>query len=132
MRPTNMSVPKPWTDADVAHMAESREAYFDDRLRNADKARADAKREQRIAMHECKFCFYFGHGMAGQAFTDYICAGCGTEQMHGNTAVPKLCHDCGNKMNACVRCGGTLEWDAKAEQIIAKFPAHRAARRPRR
>ena len=110
MRPTNMSVPKPWTDADVAHMAESREAYFDDRLRNADKARADAKRERRIAMHECRFCFYFGHGMAGQAFTDYVCAGCGTEQMHGNTSVPKLCHDCGNKMNACVRCGGTMEW----------------------
>jgi hypothetical protein len=118
MRPTNMTTPKPWTASDVVSAGESRAMYFEDRLKNADKARTDAKREQRVAMHECKFCFYFGHGLAGQAFTDYVCAGCSTEQMHGNTAVPKLCRDCGNKMNACVRCGGTMEWKTASEQRV--------------
>jgi hypothetical protein len=99
-----------WTADNVAKTGESRELHFVDYLRRSERARKDSKREQRLAMHECRWCFYVGHGLAGQALTEYTCACCQTEQVHGNTAVPKLCMGCAEGLGACVRCGGTREW----------------------
>lgn len=99
-----------WSTADAAIRGKTSAAYFRDALNRYETARRDGKRDQRVAMRECRFCFYFAHGMAGQAFTAYTCKGCDTEQMHSNTAVPKLCAECSTKLDACRRCGGTLEW----------------------
>lgn len=46
--------------------------------------------------------------MAGQAFTRYECAICSNISLHGNTAVPKVCRPCANKLNCCETCGGVL------------------------
>lgn len=115
-----------WSADDIKSTGESRALHFRDALRRYELARTDGKRDQRQASYECRFCFYFGHGMAGQAFTEYTCKGCGTEQMYANTAVPKLCDDCATKMDACRRCGGTREWPdiplapAKAKPVRPK------------
>jgi len=116
-----MILPKFHTADNVEHIAESREAYFDERLRNAENAKTDTKRDRRIAMRECKWCFYFGHMMAGQAFTEYTCAGCGERKMHSNTAVPKLCEECADRLDACRCCGGAREWKRDAPRPTTKL-----------
>jgi hypothetical protein len=115
-----------WTAKDIASTGESRQLHFRDALKRYELARTDGKHDQRVAMRECRFCFYFGHGMAGQAFTEYTCKGCDTEQMHPNTAVPKLCDECTDAMGACRRCGGTREWpDLPLVPVKPKKPRRR-------
>ena len=109
-----------WSADDIKSTGESRQLFFRDALKRYELARTDGKRDQREASHECRFCFYFGHGMAGQAFTEYTCKGCDTEQMHSNTAVPKLCESCAIGMDACRRCGGPLEWPSSDKHEIRK------------
>ena len=99
-----------WSADDITKTGESRALHFRDALKRYELARRDGKHDQRVAMRECRFCFYFAHGMAGQAFTAYTCKGCDAEQMHSNTAVPKLCTECSTKLDACRRCGGQREW----------------------
>lgn len=106
-----------WSANDIKNTGESRALHFRDALKRYEAARTDARRDQRIASHECLFCFYFGHGMAGQAMTEYTCKGCDKEQMHGNTAVPKLCASCAKDMDACRRCGGQFAWPGPKPEI---------------
>lgn len=101
-----------WSPNDIKRTTESRRAYFISHLKTGGEAVADAKREHREAYSECRYCFYFGHGIAGQAFTDYKCAMCGKTESHENTAVPKLCPSCSKIHELCRRCGGEREWGA--------------------
>jgi hypothetical protein len=102
-----------WTISDVQRTGVSREGFFGESLRRAERAAKDAKLDQRQALKECKLCFYFGHGLAGQAFTQYECRACNEPQMHANTRVPVLCSDCATTLGACVSCGGSREWEPK-------------------
>lgn len=99
-----------WDADTVRSIGRSRELHFADYLRRGAKAKTDKQRKQRVAVRECRFCFYVSRGMAGQAFTKYDCMACGTPCVHSNTAVPKLCESCADELGACVRCGGLREW----------------------
>lgn len=71
---------------------------------------ADAEREERLKAHQCPWCWYFRRGgIAGQAFTEWTCSGCGAETMHHNTATPRLCVACAEKYGLCVECEGDIE-----------------------
>ena len=49
--------------------------------------------------------------IAGQAFTRYECAICAEIGTHHNTAVPKVCRKCANKLNVCETCGEIMVRD---------------------
>ena len=100
-----------WDAKTVEAIGRSRQLYFLDYQRRAERALVDGSRDQRKALRECRFCFYVSSGMAGQAFTSFHCGACGNEAHHPNTAVPKLCEMCADKLGACVRCGGEREWE---------------------
>lgn len=70
---------------------------------------ADDKRKERLAIRECRSCYYFDRGrMAGQAFTEFACQLCHAKAMHGDTVVPKGCWACSDMWHICVRCMGDL------------------------
>lgn len=98
----------------VTALGESRKLHFQDWLRRQEQAQTDAKKKIRRAVRECKWCFYVNWGMSGQAFTAFICEACAEESNHPNTAVPKLCNACADKLGACVRCCGSREWKREA------------------
>ena len=70
----------------------------------------DTTKETREHFRECKYCFYFRNGIAGQAFTRFNCKNCKAGCIYHNTAVPVLCLDCSFKYNICVRCGADLDF----------------------
>ena len=106
-----------WGPEDVTRTGQSRALYFADWLKRGDRARVDGKADQRIVRGECRWCFYADQRIAGQAFTEFVCEGCGETAYHPNTAVPKLCTSCAHKLAACCRCGGTREWPEPADAI---------------
>lgn len=53
----------------------------------------------------CTECRKNKPSIAGQAFTKFTCRECGEEVRHHNTAVPKVCYRCSNKLSTCRRCG---------------------------
>jgi len=106
----------PWTSETVQSIGRSRALHFEDYLRRGERAREDAQKHQRIASRECRYCYYVSHDLAGQAFTEWQCMSCVETQMHSNTAVPKLCDKCADNLEACVRCGGSREWQTPSEE----------------
>jgi hypothetical protein len=80
---------------------------------------ADDKKEERFAAVECKRCFYLYRGrVGGCAMTRWSCGVCGKKSMHGSTAVPCICKDCGTKHKLCTYCGGDLDMRERRR----KFP----------
>ncbi len=80
------------------------------RVTNIDK---DPLQEARILDRLCRYCFYVRRGdIAGQAFTNYTCQLCGTEERWANTNVPKVCKPCSFTKNVCVRCRGDINLHA--------------------
>lgn len=117
---------KLWTQQDVADHTESRALHFRQKVMSITDAIGDTKREQRAAMRLCRWCFYFGRGLAGQAFTAYTCRGCAEERQHPNTSVPLLCDGCADRLTACRKCGGAREWSLALEiEPAAQLPALR-------
>lgn len=70
---------------------------------------ADQDHAKRLAAHQCRYCYYLNHGLAGQAFTDWRCVLCGLEAQHHNTNVPRVCVPCADGFSLCVTCGGDLQ-----------------------
>jgi hypothetical protein len=87
----------------VQSATERARAYIAETERHTEERRADTRREQRLAERECRWCFYRST-MAGQGFTDWTCWSCGAAGYHANTAVPRLCDTCADKLGLCVRC----------------------------
>lgn len=75
----------------------------------ATACRRDESRATRRAHRECRYCWHYGHGLAGQAFTPFACEACDVEKHHHNTAVPRFCDDCADEHGICVRCGADRE-----------------------
>jgi hypothetical protein len=102
--------------------------HGEEQVANACAYVIDARMESRQRDQECKYCFYFRRGgMAGQAFTEWNCAVCGGEQMHPNTACPKVCKDCSKKLELCTQCGADLEGRVNKKQKWEKLNAGRIA-----
>lgn len=81
------------------------ELLYKQRISDLEKAKADTQRAARKQIKECKHCFYFKKGLAGQAFTWYKCELCGDEEHYPNTRVPLLCKKCAEENDCCRRCG---------------------------
>lgn len=75
------------------------------------RALTDPDEKKRLEQCHCLCCFYArGPQIAGQAFTQWKCLDCETEQpAWHNTAHPRLCLDCGKKNGLCVECLADLE-----------------------
>lgn len=103
--------PRPPLDLFGVQLAtEQGRRYCEDALACALRYNADSERDERLKAHECPWCWYFRRGgLAGQAFTEWTCSGCGKEQRHPNTATPRLCVECAVKYGLCVECTGDLE-----------------------
>jgi hypothetical protein len=97
------SPPKPLDLFMVQSATERARAYIAETERRVEDSRTDACREARLKARECRWCFYRS-SFAGQAFTDWNCWSCGKEDSHANTAVPRLCDTCADKLGLCVRC----------------------------
>ena len=103
-----MAKPVPHWTKDLVRDSTQRSAHrLQETLDRAHKVSLDVHKSRRTAMRECKWCFYYRHGVAGQAFTAYTCANCGVVENHPNTNVPKLCESCADQRVLCRRCGGT-------------------------
>lgn len=82
--------------------------YMRDTINLGVKFAKDPNRVSRRSLGECRLCFYSTH-IAGQAFTRYACQFCGVSGYHANTNVPKLCRECADKDQSCIKCGGDRE-----------------------
>lgn len=102
----------PWTDADVARVAQAQTAEWKrlrDMLRQYD---CDEERERRQAMRLCGRCYYLRRPVVGRALTDYTCSRCGRQCAHPDTpdtGFPALCPACADARGLCMRCGGPRE-----------------------
>ena len=106
------SKPQPFTNQDVHRATEIGRLRVRDALKLAAQLQDDPRRDSRLKRGMCAPCFY-AFRLAGQAMTRYTCAICEDQQMHHNTAVPKLCGPCGNHHGLCVQCGGLLDDDGR-------------------
>lgn len=68
----------------------------------------DTQRDERLAAHECKACFYATR-IGGAAMTTRPCMACGQDQRYSSTATDALCLACAQEHHLCKRCGGDLE-----------------------
>lgn len=82
--------------------------YAESTRRKLEAYDTDEDQVRRLKVRACKYCYYMRGSIAGQAFTPYSCAACGTVKHHENTAVPLLCIECSNKLSLCCRCGGDM------------------------
>lgn len=82
---------------------------WNERLDLLSQVQTDPQHANRMAVFECKLCFYGLH-LAGQAFTKYNCRDCKVTQMHSNTRVPRLCLLCAQNTNCCRRCRNDVNW----------------------
>lgn len=84
------------------------------------RAAADGDKVKRLEACECVACFYVNNvRIAGQAFSNWRCAGCQEVQpMWPNTAVPKVCKTCGPKYQVCVRCVGDLDGRVRKNLLV--------------
>ena len=89
-----------------------RDSYSQHHLDMADKLVNDPDKAKRQECGKCVYCFYETF-VAGQAFTMWKCAECGTEGMHHNTHTPRLCKPCADKLGACIYCTADREWKPK-------------------
>ncbi len=78
-------------------------------LKSARQWETDPKKDQRLAKHQCKACFYLVGKLGGAMMTTQPCAICGEDQMYGSTCTDKLCKPCGEKHELCVFCGGDIK-----------------------
>lgn len=78
-------------------------------LSNADRARNDSNKDQRLALRKCMWCFYAKKTVAGAAFTPYTCHSCKSEYMHHNTNVPFICQKCADENSCCTECLAPLQ-----------------------
>lgn len=79
--------------------------------RLADDMKNDPRKDERLAQHECKACFYSSR-IGGAAMTTRPCMSCGKVEMYGSTATDVLCMDCAKKHALCKHCGGDLNMKA--------------------
>lgn len=57
----------------------------------------------RKTIRKCKNCFEQKF-LVGQGFTEYVCQICKKIHNHPNTGTPKICLDCGTKLDQCCYC----------------------------
>jgi len=76
--------------------------------RTLDAFDSDAQQERRLERNECKRCFYLWQRVCGQAFTEYKCIACGSDERWHNTCCPKLCIPCAHRYRVCRRCTGDI------------------------
>lgn len=82
--------------------------YGDFNVARALRYAAGLDQKSRLPENKCRYCFYMGGGLAGQAFTNWKCVVCDKEDLWPNTAVPKVCSKCAKKNELCVTCGGDV------------------------
>lgn len=88
--------------------SQSRQKMVNDLLAKAAWIAGDGAKDRRLAARECKGCHYSSR-ISGQAFTQWRCKFCGTEDMHSNTGTPWLCNACSDAFGLCATCGGDID-----------------------
>ena len=78
----------------------------------------DNERSERTRRLECKCCFYLRSGLAGQAFTEWKCVVCDTQDTWANTSTPRVCVACAKKHSLCVRCGGDIHMRSRRKATL--------------
>lgn len=93
----------------MEHATDSGITYAELNIARALSYLLDKDKKTRLERLECRWCFYWESSrIGGAAMTNWLCGVCAKEQMHGSTAVPRLCNPCGKKHELCVECGGDL------------------------
>ena len=91
---------------------------YQERVKAVLDAEEDKDQAIRLRACQCKWCYYINNRrMAGAAFTRWFCKLCDREDMHSNTATPKVCRSCSEKYRACVSCGGDLNLATKRRNL---------------
>ena len=85
-----------------------------ERLKNFD---IDPKKEDRLKAQECKYCYYMRSGVATQAFVQWTCGICNTEQQWSNGDYPRICKECAIKHNLCMHCGADIDLRVKRRKF---------------
>lgn len=68
----------------------------------------------RIAEGKCKVCYYLQAGaIAGQGFTQFMCALCNRGCLSATTNCDALCKECASKNGLCVHCGADIHLDTR-------------------
>ncbi len=97
------------TPEQISDTTEFRHAMYQDQLAQIKRLTEDPQKEARQAALRCVMCWYQG-GIAGQAFTNYTCVGCGARSQHHNTNTPVLCPSCAGNKALCQNCGAQREY----------------------
>lgn len=86
-------------------------------LRLAQEVSEDARKDERLARHECKACFYPTR-VGGAAMTHRDCMRCGVSQIYNSTVTDVLCLSCATELDLCKHCGGDLEMRAERTEVF--------------
>ena len=93
-------------------MCRARNAAPNDFFRTvAPELEADARKEERLAEQQCKYCFY-RLAIAETTRTARPCACYGRQQRYNTADADALCIECATRHSLCRRCGGDIALDA--------------------
>lgn len=105
---------------DINHATDTALAIAREKRKSISEFDDDIHAARRGAMQHCKTCYYFRRGLAGQAFTPYVCVVCKTKHEHHNTNTPACCDACATEHELCAKCGGTLDMKMRKAKKGAK------------
>lgn len=100
------------TPQSMKHATWIAESKVKDLLKMAARLSADIEKEQRLAQHLCKACYYRGPSIGGAAITVAACGCCGKEETYATTCTDALCLTCAQTHSLCKHCGGDIDMNA--------------------
>lgn len=101
---------RPLTESDARFRTSIARAAAEEAVQSVRDFEADALKDRRLEVCECRTCHYIRSGrIGGCAMTAWFCGLCGKESLAGSTNTPRVCQDCGKKHSICTHCGGDLD-----------------------
>lgn len=98
---------------DVTKENENKKSWAEEYIEKAMDYLSDSGKKLRFERKYCKFCFYIASGIGGCAMTKSNCKCCGKEIMNGSTNVNRICNECSDEYNLCIKCGADLDYKSK-------------------
>lgn len=97
-----------WTENDISCESDRCKTYIDSQVARGYKLLLDEHKNKRIIENMCKYCFYNGWGVAGQAMTEWRCRYCLKDYIWDNTNHPLICNKCAQEHTLCIKCGADI------------------------
>ena len=92
----------------IKRATESKNMRIDHMRKKLKKYDEDEKKEARLKLKLCKYCYYVDDMIGGAAITYSKCENCDERIVNSSTNIDKYCNKCSEEHNICVHCGAEL------------------------